>query len=114
LTDTTFATFVCRVFYKILKNTLDPDKFAVTDSWTRSVKLASIAFNTWNADMRPPLERVRYPKILDVGWVEVTLTDLMPQSNLSTHIIMSENHFLANKGMKKSVRGLNGIQVMWP
>ncbi|EMD38190.1 hypothetical protein CERSUDRAFT_64456 [Gelatoporia subvermispora B] len=94
-----------RVLIRILRNELgDPYLFSLQLSpWLPDIRVMSLAFNTWSADMRVLEERVRDPMILDASWTEFVLPS--PTTDLSVmkarHIVLEENRLLSNRGSKR-------------
>ncbi|KAH7906362.1 hypothetical protein BJ138DRAFT_1016351 [Hygrophoropsis aurantiaca] len=63
-----------RLLSNLVRKTIDPHKFnTATYDWTSSIRVVSFTSTTWARDGRPRHERLKEPKLLDVGWTEVML-----------------------------------------
>ena len=102
-----FSSNLSSVFIRILRGELeDLSLFALQPvPWIRDIRVISFALNTWVADIRLLEERIRDPKVLDVGWTEFS----PPQSSTdicvmgARHIMIAENRLLNNRSSKKLV-----------
>jgi hypothetical protein len=82
------------VFYRILQGNLDLSKFGLQDvPWKNRIRIYSFVFNTWSTDQRPLQERLRSPKILDIGITEIGRETFRPKDEIgaSLHIVLSIN-----------------------
>jgi hypothetical protein len=104
---TTFSNYLVRVFYRVLTNQIDLPKFALFEiPWKNSIRIHSIAINTWAKDMRPLHERRQDPKIMDIGFADVDVSILRPKDGAgsSLHLINTGNRRLG-QGQEKTVSG---------
>lgn len=100
--STFYYPFKNSVLYRIIKNTIDPRKFAIPDvSLTTSIQIYSLVFNTWSHDDRPRIERLQSPKVMDIGWTELS-PDLVGKRDVgsSVHISLSENRNMGQRTQK--------------
>jgi hypothetical protein len=86
-----------------VKKELDPRTFSVSDSWAASLRIFSLVFTTWSMDHRRREERLRDPKLLDVGWVELVTPQLTLKPGTATHLIPAENTMLSNPNADVSI-----------
>ncbi|KAJ7503103.1 hypothetical protein B0H11DRAFT_618654 [Mycena galericulata] len=91
-----------RVLYGLLNHTVNEHKYAVGDmSWTSSIRVFSFCYNLWGiADDRSREDKQLVPKILDMGWCEAPIPDLVGEQKNSQHIKLERNHGM---GIGKSV-----------
>lgn len=73
--------------------------------WTNSIRFVSLTLNTWSSDQRSLKERLKDPKVLDIGWTEITGVGSFGKRDLGTsvHIRVKENLMLGNLGSKRLV-----------
>lgn len=110
-----------RVFYRLCQSTIErPIDYALNLApWFKSVRMFSLAFNTWASDTRSLPEREEDPQVLDVGWTEfVAPNDSADLTALSTsHYVIEEQRFLGNPGRKKLVcqtnTGRQDVLMCW-
>jgi hypothetical protein len=87
-----------RVFSKTLRQELDLRKFNLSEAWSKSTfRLISFAFTAWATDHRSRADRLRDPKLLDVGWVEAAVPELVVKQDSITHLTLAENSVYTNK-----------------
>ncbi|KAJ7657298.1 hypothetical protein DFH06DRAFT_1197917 [Mycena polygramma] len=93
-----------RLFYQVLQSTMPiPDRklCALGDtSWTSSIRVFTLCYNTWTSDTRPLQERKSHPILLDIGWCEAQVPSLEGENKMPRHIVIQENQLLANRGKK--------------
>ncbi|KAJ6479399.1 hypothetical protein C8R47DRAFT_1136689 [Mycena vitilis] len=69
-------------------------------SWTSSIRVFSLCFNTWTSDTRPLQDCKRQPRLLDIGWCEAPAPSLEGEHKMPRHIVIQENQQLINRGKK--------------
>ncbi|KAJ6470817.1 hypothetical protein C8R47DRAFT_1054685 [Mycena vitilis] len=93
-----------RLFYQVLQSTMPiPDRklCALGDSsWTSSIRVFTLCYNTWTSDTRPLQERKSHPRLLDIGWCEAPVPSLEGENKMPRHIVIQENQLLTNHGKK--------------
>lgn len=95
-----------RIFYAILKREIDCFKFGIAyPPWSNSVRIVSLAINLWGGDKRKPQEILSSPCVLDVGWTEISGSEMMLNQNSGTtvHYRLKENTLLGTPGLKRQV-----------
>jgi hypothetical protein len=92
------------VFYRIVKNNLDVEKYSVKDaSWTHSFRICSLTFNTWFIDQRNRQEKQQNPTLMDIGFTEVSIPDLCAKPGSSIHFLLHENKYLGQHSVNLPV-----------
>jgi hypothetical protein len=88
-----------RVFWRILQNDLNKDKFGLQDtSWASSMRVFSFCCTFWNRDDRSREAKKASPLILDVGLCEAHIPSLEEEKMLmSRHILIENNKALNNE-----------------
>ncbi|KAJ6535740.1 hypothetical protein B0H19DRAFT_963641, partial [Mycena capillaripes] len=90
-----------RVLYRVLRNTISKNKCDLRDtSWSPSIRVFSLCYNTWSRDTRPYEERKNHPKLLDIGWCEASTPTLEGKNKIPKHVVIKENQNLVNPGKK--------------
>ncbi|PFH49636.1 hypothetical protein AMATHDRAFT_194582 [Amanita thiersii Skay4041] len=85
-----------RVLYRVLRGTLNTKLYGLPEpTWTRSLKVLSLVFNTWARDTRPSKERLEMPMLLDVGWAEMEVPDFVVKPRSMEHYFVEKNRYMS-------------------
>ncbi|KAJ7282970.1 hypothetical protein C8J57DRAFT_1499922 [Mycena rebaudengoi] len=103
-----------RVFWRILQNDLNKDKFGLQDtSWASSMRVFSFCCTFWNRDDRSREAKKASPLILDVGLCEAHIPSLEEEKMLmSRHILIENNKALNNE--EKIINATGTIEPINP
>ncbi|TCD70934.1 hypothetical protein EIP91_000840 [Steccherinum ochraceum] len=96
-----------RVLYRLRRSHLPPQEVFTLPRAIRSridtLRLISLSYTLWEKDGRRLDERIRDPKIKDIGWTEFTLPDASNDLRVKSayHWVIDENKMFFNPGRKR-------------
>ncbi|TFK25248.1 hypothetical protein FA15DRAFT_668785 [Coprinopsis marcescibilis] len=95
-----------RILYKTLHNAIDTDKYSMGNtSWAANLRVCSLTFNLWSADIRKLKDRQSKPRVLDVGFAEANVPSLAFKARPALDFLVAENSALRQAKQTRQVFG---------